>query len=240
MPVRPVRNYPAEGSEKGACATGVGSADSKGRVMNSATPVRKDGIERLAASPRRDQEYDLEDVFKVLRRRLGVIAGTVLLLTTGATLIALNLTPRYTARSTIVVEPRPAPLLEETRQDLPADTSTINTLVKFLTSNSFYAHKVIEQLDRAGSGVQLAARKDNAPDRFHRSCQRHCPGCNYRWWPSAWRTSPHRGHRTRCGTALAATLKSWPHQSTAARPGRDPATSAQEEARGSRRRLGTA
>jgi polysaccharide biosynthesis transport protein len=137
--------------------------------MNSATPVRKNGIERLAASPRRDQEYDLEDVFKVLRRRLGVIVGTVLVLTTGAALIALNLTPRYTARSTIVVEPRDTHIItfDETRQDLPADTSTINTHVKFLTSNSF-AHKVIERLDLVRNPeFNSAVRKDNAPDRFY-------------------------------------------------------------------------
>ena len=137
--------------------------------MNSATPVRKNGIERLAASPRRDQEYDLEDVFKVLRRRLGVIVGTVLVLTTGAALIALNLTPRYTARSTIVVEPRDTHIItfDETRQDLPADTSTINTHVKFLTSNSF-AHKVIERLDLVRNPeFNSAVRKDNAPDQFY-------------------------------------------------------------------------
>ncbi|MGH6901480.1 MAG: GumC family protein [Geminicoccaceae bacterium] len=137
--------------------------------MSSATPVRKNGIERPAASPRREQEYDLEDVFKVLRRRLGVIVGTVLVLTTGAALIALNLTPRYTARSTIVVEPRETHIIsfEETRQDLPADSSTINTHVKFLTSNSF-AHKVIERLDLVRNPeFNSAVRKDNAPDQFH-------------------------------------------------------------------------
>jgi polysaccharide biosynthesis transport protein len=136
--------------------------------MNSATLVKQNGTERLTGSPRRDQEYDLEDVFKVLRRRLGVIAGTVLVLTTGAALIALNLTPRYTARSTIVVEPRETHIItfEQTQQDVPADTSTINTHVKFLTSNSF-AHKVIERLDLVRDPeFNSALRNDDAPGGY--------------------------------------------------------------------------
>jgi polysaccharide biosynthesis transport protein len=136
--------------------------------MNPATPVRKNAIERLMASPPREEAYDLEDVFKVLRRRRGIIISTVLVLTTCAGLIALNLTPRYTARSTIVVEPRETHIInfDETQRDVLADTSTINTHVKFLTSNSF-AQKAIERLDLVRHPeFNSAIRKENAPDEF--------------------------------------------------------------------------
>jgi uncharacterized protein involved in exopolysaccharide biosynthesis len=137
--------------------------------MHSATLVRKNAIERVVASPPREHEYDLQDVFKILRRRLGVIIGTVLVLTTCAGLLALNLTPRYTARSTIVVEPREPDAInfDEAQRDLPADTSTINTHVKLLTSNSF-VHTVIEQLNLVRDPeFNLAIRKDSGPDQLH-------------------------------------------------------------------------
>ncbi|MGH6895633.1 MAG: polysaccharide biosynthesis tyrosine autokinase [Geminicoccaceae bacterium] len=138
--------------------------------MNSVTRVRKNAIERPAASPPREVEYDLGDIFKVLRRRRGVIITTVLVLTTCAGLIALNLTPSYTAYSTIVVEPRVTHIIsfDETQRDVPADTSTINTHVKFLTSNSF-AHGVIERLDLVQNPEFNSAirKKENAPDELH-------------------------------------------------------------------------
>jgi succinoglycan biosynthesis transport protein ExoP len=137
--------------------------------MHSATLVRKNAIERVVASPPREHEYDLQDVFKILRRRLGVIIGTVLFLTTCAGLLALNLTPRYTARSTIVVEPRETHIIDfdETQGDVPPDTSMINTHVKYLTSNSF-THKVIERLNLVRDPEFYSAiGKDNGPDQLH-------------------------------------------------------------------------
>lgn len=137
--------------------------------MYSATPMRKNAIERVVAPPPQEREYDLQDVLKILRRRLGVLIGTVLVLTTCAGLLALNLTPRYTARSTIVVEPRETHIInfDETQRDVPADTSTINTHVKFLTSNSF-AHKVIERVNLVRDPeFNSALRKDNGPDQLH-------------------------------------------------------------------------
>jgi polysaccharide biosynthesis transport protein len=137
--------------------------------MSSATPVRKNAIERLVTSPPREEAYDLEDVFKVLRRRRGVIVSTVLVLTTFAVLIALNLTPRYTARSTIVVEPRETHIInfDETQRDVLTDTSTINTHVKFLTSTSF-AQKAIERLNLLQDPeFNSAVREENASAESH-------------------------------------------------------------------------
>jgi polysaccharide biosynthesis transport protein len=116
--------------------------------MSSVTRARRSGVEWPAASPSRDEEYDLRDVFKILSRRRGVIILTVLLVTICTGLIAVNLTPRYTASSTIVVEPRETRVInfDETQRDVLEDASTINTHVKFLTSTSF-AQKVIERLD---------------------------------------------------------------------------------------------
>ena len=111
--------------------------------------VRQNGIEPQAKSPPREEEYDLRDVFRLLRRRRGVVIGTVLVLTTAAALISSNLTPRYTAVSTVVIEPRGARIVnfnDGAPQDLPQDNSMINTHVKLLTANSFI-HRVIDKLD---------------------------------------------------------------------------------------------
>ena len=52
----------------------------------------------------RHRPTDLDE--RILRRQRGVIILTVLVVTICTGLIAINLTPRYTASSTIVVEPR--------------------------------------------------------------------------------------------------------------------------------------
>ena len=103
--------------------------------MSSVTRARGSAVEWPAASPPRDEEYDLRDVFKILRRRRGVIITTVLVVTICTGLIAVNLTPRYTASSTIVVEPRETHVIafDDTQREIPEDTSTINAHVKFLT-----------------------------------------------------------------------------------------------------------
>jgi polysaccharide biosynthesis transport protein len=138
-------------------------------VTNPVTRVRKSAAERPAASLPREEEYDLRDVFKILRRRLGVIIVTVLVVTICAGLIALNLTPRYTAQSTIVVEPRETRIIafNETQQDVPEDVSTINTHVKFLTSNSF-AKKVIDRLNLVRDAeFNSALRNADVPGELH-------------------------------------------------------------------------
>src|SRR5690606_32024101 len=120
---------------------------SKGGVTSPSRRVRSGAAERPAGPAPHDEEWDLRDVFKVLRRRLNVIIITVLVVTVCTGLFALNLTPRYTASSTIVVEPRETRIIfDQERRDVPEDVSTINTHVKFLTSRSF-AKKVIGRLD---------------------------------------------------------------------------------------------
>lgn len=115
--------------------------------MSPVMQARKSAKGQPAAAAPPEQDYDLEDVFRLLRRRAGLIIATVLVVTTGAGLVARSLTPVYTARSTIVVEPRETHVIsfDETQKEVPADISMINTHVKFLTSNSF-AWKVIERL----------------------------------------------------------------------------------------------
>lgn len=113
-----------------------------------AVPLPEKTVEVQTASPTVDHEYDLRDVVKVLRRRRGIIVATVLVLTAAAGLVAMTLTPRYTAVSTIIVEPRDIRIVDfdEPFQEVPQDTSMINTHVKLITSNSF-VHRVIDTLD---------------------------------------------------------------------------------------------
>jgi succinoglycan biosynthesis transport protein ExoP len=97
----------------------------------------------------REEEFDIKQIFMVLRRRLGVITGTVFVLTSFAWILALNLTPEYTATSTIIVEPFDSGLISFDNSRRPQDTQNepmINTHVQELTSN-FFARKTIERLN---------------------------------------------------------------------------------------------
>ena len=132
-----------------SCAAGAGSAGLGGRTKNLGMLARQDSTQLQAAlPPPREEEFDLKQIFRVLRRRLATIIITVVVITGFAYVIALNMTPQYTTVSTIVVEPRETLIvnLDDTQQNIPQDGSMINTHVKVLTSNTF-VQQVIEKLD---------------------------------------------------------------------------------------------
>jgi polysaccharide biosynthesis transport protein len=109
---------------------------------------QRDGIEPNMASYVRDEE--LRAILSLFRRRRNVIISTVLIFT-GATLaLAMNLTPQYTATSTLVVEPREVRLVNfedaNQGQSLQTDTEMINTHIEILTSESF-VRKIIDSLN---------------------------------------------------------------------------------------------
>ncbi|MDX6750925.1 polysaccharide biosynthesis tyrosine autokinase [Geminicoccaceae bacterium 1502E] len=97
------------------------------------------------------QEYaggvDIKELLGILRRRRWVIMGTMLLLTTLAVLVGLQMTPKYTAKALVMIDPRQSRVVdvEAVMQGLGTDASTVETQIKVLTSRD-YVLGVMESL----------------------------------------------------------------------------------------------
>jgi capsular exopolysaccharide synthesis family protein len=132
----------------------------------------------------RDEDYNFRALLRVLRRRLSITGTTVLALTSLVALVALNLTPQYTAVATVVVEPRDDPVVQfnDSAQPTPHDdTSMINTHVKLLTSNSF-VHRVIHTLALTeDANFNVALRDEDAPRAGHQSMLELAPDALHRF-----------------------------------------------------------
>lgn len=92
-----------------------------------------------------EERMDAHEVIKILRRRRGLIAATVLLLTGLSAALAYGLTPQYTASASVVVDPQAARVVnsEAVIEEQTQDRSVIETEIKVLQSRSF-ARRVIE------------------------------------------------------------------------------------------------
>lgn len=90
---------------------------------------------------------DIKELLGILRRRRWVIMGTVLLLTTLALLVGLQMTPKYTAKAMVMIDPRQSRVVdvEAVMQGLGTDASTVETQIKVLTSRD-YVLGVMESL----------------------------------------------------------------------------------------------
>ncbi len=91
--------------------------------------------------------FDLRELGRKLWRRKGVILGTSTLLTTLAALVIFQLTPRYTAESHIVVDPRQSKVVdvEAVLSGLSVNAETIRTEIEIIRSRSL-ARKTIAEL----------------------------------------------------------------------------------------------
>jgi capsular exopolysaccharide synthesis family protein len=76
----------------------------------------------------RDQ-FDLGEMFRMLRRRRGIIFGTIGVVTLATILLVLTLTPRYTAETAILLDTRKTQVI-----DLQAVMSSLNTEAAALRS----------------------------------------------------------------------------------------------------------
>lgn len=93
-----------------------------------------------------DDLIDIRQLINVLRRRLSVIVGSVLL-TTGITLLVVfQLTPLYTASSLILIDPREQQVvdIEAVMSGLPPDSAAIDSEVEVLRSRTLAARVVAE------------------------------------------------------------------------------------------------
>ncbi len=88
-----------------------------------------------------DTTIDLMDVLGMLRRRKWLIMLVTALGTVAAALLGLVITPTYTAKSAVLVDPRQLQLgnIEQVLQGLTVNTSTIATQIGMLQSETFQA-----------------------------------------------------------------------------------------------------
>ncbi|GAB5504365.1 MAG: polysaccharide biosynthesis tyrosine autokinase [Pyruvatibacter sp.] len=93
-----------------------------------------------------DDLIDIRQLFNVLRRRLSVIVGSVLLITGITLLVVFQLTPLYTASSLILIDPREQQVvdIEAVMSGLPPDSAAIDSEVEVLRSRTLAARVVAE------------------------------------------------------------------------------------------------
>ena len=79
---------------------------------------------------------DVKDLLAVLRRRRWVILTTVLVITTLAVLAGLQITPKYTAKTMVMIDARQAKVMDvqAVLSGLTTDASSVETQMKVLTS----------------------------------------------------------------------------------------------------------
>ena len=86
--------------------------------------------------PAAEAGLDIKDLLGILRRRKRVILSTVLLLTSLAVLVGLQLTPRYTATAMVMIDPRKSNVVdvESVIQGLGTDASTVESQIRLISS----------------------------------------------------------------------------------------------------------
>ncbi len=95
-----------------------------------------------------DDLIDIRQLFNVLRRRLSVIVGSVVLITGITLLVVFQLTPLYTANSLILIDPREQQVvdIEAVMSGLPPDSAAIDSEVEVLRSRTL-ASRVVAELE---------------------------------------------------------------------------------------------
>lgn len=109
----------------------------------SPTPAGTGFIGQLGAVP----EVDLRELFRKVWRRKGTLVGVTLIGTIIAMLVVNQMTPRYSASATVMVDPRESRVVdvEAVISGLPADQETIESEIQVLTSRGL-AERVAQKL----------------------------------------------------------------------------------------------
>src|SRR5229473_2574692 len=91
---------------------------------------------------------DLREVYRVLRRRKGVVFGTIALVTGLTTLVVFQIVPRYTAESIVMVDTRKNQVadIQSVLAGLSSDSSAIRSEVEVLKS-PMLAERVAKKLN---------------------------------------------------------------------------------------------
>lgn len=88
------------------------------------------------------------DLFKILRRRLAFIVGTIVAVTVLGTVITFQLTPQYRAEAVLILDSRKQQIanIQDVVSGLPTDNSALRSELDVLTSRPL-AGKVIDKLN---------------------------------------------------------------------------------------------
>jgi capsular exopolysaccharide synthesis family protein len=97
--------------------------------------------------PQQDAGIEPKELVAIFWRRRWIILSTVVAVTTIAVLLGLQVTPKYTARALLVIDPRQAKVVttEVVMQSLTTDSSTIETQIALIKSPAQIA-RVMERL----------------------------------------------------------------------------------------------
>lgn len=105
--------------------------------------------QRLATglAPPPEDDLDLGELLRKLWRRKLAVLGTVVTVTTLAAIVVFQLTPRYTARTAVMIEPRETQVvdIQAVMSGLPRDFATIESEVEVIRSRAL-ANRVIRKL----------------------------------------------------------------------------------------------
>ncbi|MDF1685803.1 MAG: polysaccharide biosynthesis tyrosine autokinase [Parvibaculaceae bacterium] len=95
-------------------------------------------------------EFDLKSLLGALRRRLRLILGVFLSLTVIAVIVIFQITPRYTATSTVLIDTRTTQVvdMDAVLSGLSADTAVVDSQVELIKSRTL-AGRVVRQLKLA-------------------------------------------------------------------------------------------
>lgn len=91
---------------------------------------------------------DLHEVFRMFRRRKFLVMGTVFIMTLLAVIVSYQLTPRYTATVSLMIDPRETKVVdvESVMSGLGTDRSVLFSEIEVLRSRSL-ANRVVDELD---------------------------------------------------------------------------------------------
>ncbi len=116
--------------------------------------TRKDLLQMSPSMSDGDTEnrsVDLRELVQILRRRRWIVIITTLAVTTGAILFVLFATPRYTATSTVFIDPHRSSVVDNNNNQSPTynpptDDATINSQVALIQSITVL-QRVVDDLD---------------------------------------------------------------------------------------------
>lgn len=114
----------------------------------AAKPALRPSVTRNAAA---GDVIDIRQIIAVLRRRKHIIFGCMALITTFATIAVFQLTPRYTAEASVMLNTRKNQVMDfqSVLAGLPSDSTAIRSEVEILKSLAV-ARKVADKLDIYG------------------------------------------------------------------------------------------
>ena len=111
------------------------------------TPSHSDNAYASEFVVAQDAGLDIKDLIGILRRRKKVILATVVLLTSVAVLVGMQVTRKYTAEALVMIDPTQSKVVdvESVIQGLGTDASTVESQMRVISSR-FQLERLAEDL----------------------------------------------------------------------------------------------